>query len=64
VKASLKVRSIRLASGEEALIALVAARDGRVGWGISFSLDATEARRMAERHAGFDDETPDYSLPA
>lgn len=64
MKASLKVRSIRLAGGEEALIALVSAQDGRVGWGISFSLDATAARHMAERHAGFESEKPDYSLPA
>jgi hypothetical protein len=63
VKASLEVRSTRLASGEEILIAFVKAGDGRVGWGISFGLDATEARRMAERHAGFES-PPEYSAPA
>ena len=45
-------------------MALVTAADGRVGWGISFALDATEARHMAERHAGFEGTRPDYSLPA
>ena len=63
MKASLEVRSLRLASGEEVLVAFLKAADGRVGWGISFSLDATEARRMAERHAGFES-PPDYSAPA
>ena len=63
MKAALEVRSARLTSGEEVLIAFVKAADGRVGWGISFELDATEARRMAERHAGLDS-PPDYSAPA
>ena len=64
MKASLAVRSFRLPGGEEVLMALVTAADGRVGWGISFGLDATEARHMAERHAGIYGEPPDYSLPA
>ena len=64
MKASLAIRSFRLPGGEEVLMALVTAADGRVGWGISFALDATEARHMAERHAGFEDARPDYSLPA
>ena len=63
MKASLEVRSARLTSGEEVLIALVKAADGRIGWGISFELDATAARRMAERLAGFET-PPDYSAPA
>jgi hypothetical protein len=54
---------MRLSSGEEILVAFVKAADGRVGWGISFDLDATAARRMAERHAGLES-PPDYSAPA
>ncbi|MGE5641307.1 MAG: hypothetical protein ACM30H_14550 [Clostridia bacterium] len=50
--ASLHVRSARLASGDELLIAEVRTEDGRVGYGFSYRLDATEARHMAERHAG------------
>ncbi len=50
--ASLHVRSTRLASGDELLIAEVRTEDGRVGYGFSYKLDATEARHMAERHAG------------
>src|SRR5438309_7403640 len=43
---------MRLATGEEALIARVVAPDGRMGYGFSFRLDATEARHMAEWGAG------------
>ena len=50
--ARLHVRSTRLASGDELLIAEVRTEDGRVGYGFSYKLDATEARHMAERHAG------------
>ena len=50
--ARLHVRSTRLASGGELLIAEVRTEDGRVGYGFSYKLDATEARHMAERHAG------------
>ena len=50
--ARLHVRSARLASGEELLIAEVRTEDGRVGYGFSYKLDATEARHMAEEHAG------------
>ena len=65
MKASLSVRSIRLSNGDEVLLALVTREDGRVGWGVSFELDATAARHMAERSAGFDGERPDYtSAPA
>jgi nitrous oxide reductase len=65
VKASLEVRSIRLPSGEELLLACVTAANGAVGWGITFTLDATAARHMAEQHAGFRVGEPDYlSTPA
>lgn len=53
--ARLHVHSTRLASGEEALIARVKTSDGRIGYGFSLSLDATEARHMAER---FPDQLP------
>ena len=46
------VHSIRLKSGEEALVARVVTDRGRVGYGFSFRLDATEARRMAAWNAG------------
>ena len=46
------VQSLRLASGEEALVARVLAKDGRAGYGFSFRLDAAEARHMAEWNAG------------
>ena len=61
MKASLQMRSTRLANGQEALLAFVVAENGALGWGISFELDATAARHMAERHAGFGEERPDYS---
>ncbi|HZS69059.1 MAG TPA: hypothetical protein VFA72_18260 [Burkholderiales bacterium] len=54
------VHSMRLATGEEALIARVVAPDGRVGYGFSFRLDATEARHMAEWAAGVRAERPPY----
>src|SRR5438477_11955405 len=54
------VHSMRLATGEEALIARVVAPDGRVGYGFSFRLDATEARHMAEWSAGVRAERPAY----
>jgi hypothetical protein len=41
--------SVRLASGEEALVTRVVAPDGRTGFGYSRTLDATESRHMAER---------------
>jgi hypothetical protein len=52
------VHSMRLASGHEALVARVLANDGRTGYGFSFGLDAGEARRMAEWHAGARAEKP------
>jgi len=54
------VHSLRLATGEEALVARVVAGDGRVGYGFSLRLDATEARHMAEWAAGVRAERPAY----
>jgi hypothetical protein len=51
---------MRLATGEEALIARVLTPEGRVGYGFSFRLDATEARHMAEWAAGVRAERPAY----
>src|SRR4051812_7447137 len=50
--ASLHVHSMRTASGREVLVARVVAASGRTGYGFSFGLEATEARHMAEWHAG------------
>ncbi len=52
------VHSMRLRSGHEALIARVLTKDGRSGFGFSMRLDATEARHMAEWHAGVRAERP------
>ena len=57
---SIHVHSIRLATGEEVLIARVVAPDGRIGFGFSFRVDATEARHMAEWAAGVRAERPPY----
>jgi len=54
------VQSLRLATSEEALVARVVAKDGKVGYGFSFRLDATEARHMAEWAAGVRAERPPY----
>jgi hypothetical protein len=51
---------MRIATGEEVLVARVIAPEGRVGYGFSFRLDATEARRMAEWSAGVRAERPAY----
>ena len=56
----LHVHSMRLATGEEVLIARAIAPDGRVGYGFSFRVDATEARHMAEWAAGVRAERPPY----
>ena len=48
------VQSMRLASGEEALVAVVVTREGRAGYGVDLGLDATAARHMAMRAAGLD----------
>jgi hypothetical protein len=53
---------MRLASGEEALVARVLTKDGKAGFGFSFRLDATEARHMAEWHAGARRERPRIEL--
>ena len=45
---------MRLASGEEALVAVVLTSDGRVGYGFDPGLDATAARHMAMRAAGIE----------
>jgi hypothetical protein len=52
------VQSMRLASGHEALVARVLTKDGKTGFGFSLRLDATEARHMAEWHAGARGEPP------
>ena len=51
---------MRLATGEEVLVARVVAPDGRTGFGFSFRTDATEARHMAEWAAGVRTERPAY----
>ena len=51
---------MRLASGHEVLVARVLTKDGKVGYGFSFRLDAAEARHMAEWHAGAREERPRY----
>ena len=52
------VHSMRLQSGHEALVARVLTKEGKVGYGFSFRLDAEEARHMAEWHAGVRSERP------
>ena len=52
------VQSMRLESGHEALVARVLTKDGKTGFGFSMRLDATEARHMAEWHAGVRAERP------
>jgi hypothetical protein len=49
---------MRLSSGQEALVTRVLAEDGRVGFGFSLQLDATEARHMAMHDAGLRAERP------
>ena len=49
---------MRLQTGQEALVARVLTTEGKVGYGFSFQLDAAEARRMAEWHAGVRSERP------
>lgn len=51
---------MRLATGEEVLVARVVAPDGRIGFGFSFGQDATQARHMAEWAAGVRAERPAY----
>ena len=52
------VHSMRLAAGQEALVARVLTQDGKTGFGFSFRLDGAEARHMAEWHAGARTERP------
>lgn len=54
------VHSMRIASGEEVLVARVLAENGAVGFGFSFRVEATEARHMAEWAAGVRAERPAY----
>jgi hypothetical protein len=49
---------MRLATGQEALVARVLTKEGKVGYGFSFQLDAVEARHMAEWDAGARSERP------
>jgi hypothetical protein len=51
---------MRLASGQEALVARVLTGEGKTGFGFSMRLDATEARHMAEWTAGVRAERPPY----
>jgi|KBSSwiStaDraftv2_1062776.scaffolds.fasta_scaffold4981373_1 hypothetical protein len=48
------LHSMRLATGEEALIAVVLTDAGTVGYGFDLKLDATAARHMAMRAAGIE----------
>jgi hypothetical protein len=48
---SVHTHSIRLASGDEALVTRVVRDDGSVGYGYSLEMDATASRRMAESPA-------------
>lgn len=56
------VHSMRLATGQEALVARVLTKDGKIGYGFSFRLDAAEARHMAEWYAGVRVERPRLEL--
>jgi len=49
---------MRLASGQEALVTRALAGDGRVGFGFSLQLDATESRHMAMHAARLRAERP------
>ena len=52
-------QSLRLASGHEALVTRVVAEgSGRMGFGFSLQLDATQARHMAMHEAGLRPERP------
>jgi hypothetical protein len=54
------VHSMRLQTGQEALVARVLSADDKAGFGFSFRLDAAEARRMAEWDAGTSVQRPTY----
>ena len=51
-------QSLRLASGHEALVTRAVAEGGRMGFGFSLQLDATQARHMAMYEAGLWPERP------
>ena len=51
-------QSMRLASGQEALVTRAVADDGRTGFGFSLELDATQARHMALYQLGLWPERP------
>jgi hypothetical protein len=51
-------QSMRLASGQEALVARALADDGRTAFGFSLELDATQARHMALYELGLWPERP------
>jgi hypothetical protein len=50
--------SIRLATGQEAIVTRVLRDDGQAFFGFSVRLDATEARHMALYYAGLRQERP------
>ncbi len=50
--ASIHTVSIRLASGEEALVTRVVGTDGQIGYGYSLTMDPTASRHMAQRFSG------------
>jgi hypothetical protein len=54
------VHSMRLQTGQEALVARVLTLDGKTGFGFSFRLDAADARQMAEWDAGTGVARPRY----
>lgn len=52
------IQSMRLAAGQEGLVARALTPEGKTGFGFSFRLDAAEARHMAAWHAGAGGERP------
>ena len=60
MSAFIHTHSIRLLAGQEALVTRVVSEGGKVGFGFSLRLDATEARHMAECEAGIRNERPRY----
>lgn len=56
--AFIHTHSLRLASGHEALVTRLVTDDGRIWFGFSLQLDATEARHMAMFEAGLWPERP------
>jgi len=60
LNAFIHTHSLRLVTGQEALVTRAVSESGKVGFGFSFRLDATEARHMAEWEAGVRAERPRY----